>query len=157
ALAARPAAAIRWVHDNLAAGHKLGTAAHSMGTMATFGAQAWYGLEPIIDYQILIGGPGFWDVNAGCGRIHISQGFCDTDASACSGSPNSSQGPHDPVCAGGDPPNTCRVPTIMAQEGKASLYDQCINYVGATTACAPTPNDARDPTLDASSLAMTVK
>src|SRR5258708_35609945 len=79
ALAARPAAAIQWVKDHFAATTKLGTVGSSMGTAATLGAHVWYGLEPILDYQMLIGGPGVWDVNAGCGRVHISQGFCDAD------------------------------------------------------------------------------
>jgi hypothetical protein len=154
---ARPAAAIQWVKDNFAVGHKLGTVGSSMGTIATFGSHVWYGLEPIIDYQMLIGGPGYWDVNAGCGRIHISAGYCDVDASPCTGNPMSSYGNNDPAC-GTAATNNCRVPTIMAplNGGAASAYDAIINYVGATTACAPTVSDSRDASLDASSLGSTV-
>jgi hypothetical protein len=43
-----------------------------MGTAATCGALVWRGLDSAIDYQMLIGGPGFWDVNAGCGRVRVS-------------------------------------------------------------------------------------
>jgi hypothetical protein len=156
ALAARPAAVIQWVHDNFAAGHKLGTVGSSMGTAATFGAHVWYGLDSILDYQQLIGGPGFWDVNAGCGRVHITAGHCDTDASACTGTDASNFGNDDPTC-GTDATNNCRVPTMMAPKGTSgSAYNDAINYVGVTTSCAPMTPDSRDPSLDASSLAMTV-
>jgi hypothetical protein len=149
---ARPAAVIQFVHDQFGAGHKLGTVGSSMGTVATLGAHVWYGLEPIIDYQMLIGGPGMWDVNAGCGRVHISQGFCDADVSPCTGNPMSSYGDNDTAC-GSDATNNCRVPTIMAPlSGGASAYDNCINYVGMTTACAAQATDARDATLDDSSM-----
>jgi len=152
ALTARPAAAIQWIKDNFAAGKKLGTVGSSMGTVATLGAHVWHGLEPILDYQLLIGGPGMWDVNAGCGRVHISAGFCDVDATPCAGNPFSSYGNNDPTC-GAVLTNNCRVPTIMAPlSGGGSAYDNIINYVGATTACAPTQADSRDPTLDDSSM-----
>jgi hypothetical protein len=151
---ARPAAAIQWVKDHFAAGKKLGTVGSSMGTAATFGAHVWYGLEPILDYQMLIGGPGFWDVNAGCGRVHIGAGFCDVDVAACTGNPSSSFGNDDPLCSGTT--NHCRVPTVMAPRQGGSAYNDCINYVGMTTACTPMATDARDPALDASSIASTV-
>ncbi len=44
----------------------------------------------------------------------------------------------------------------MAPLGTGSAYDNVINYVGMTTACAPQPSDARDASLDASSFATTV-
>ena len=100
--AGRPAAAIQWVKDNFAQGKKLGTVGASMGTIATFGAHVWYGLDSIIDYQMLIGGPGYWDVNAGCGRVHIAAGHCDEDVSACTGNPRSSYGDDDPTCGDTD-------------------------------------------------------
>jgi hypothetical protein len=151
---ARPAAAIRWVKDNFGAGHKLGTVGSSMGTAATFGAHVWNGLESAIDYQMLIGGPGFWDVNAGCGRFHTSAGHCDVDVAPCVGNPNSSYGNDDPTC--GTPTNHCRVPTVMAPTATGSAYNDCINYVGVTTACVGMTGNARDATLDVSSLAVTV-
>jgi len=156
ALAVRPAAAIQWIKDNFAAGVKLGTVGSSMGTAATFGAHVWYGLDPILDYQMLIGGPGFWDVNAGCGRVHIAAGHCDADVSACTGNAFSSYGNDDPTCDA-TATNHCRVPTVMAPRGATgSSYNDCINYVGVTTACTPSDTDARDASLDASSLASTV-
>ncbi|HUJ57250.1 MAG TPA: hypothetical protein VLX92_02105 [Kofleriaceae bacterium] len=159
ALTARPAAAIQWVKDHFAAGQKLGTVGSSMGTAATFGAHVWQGLDAILDYQMLIGGPGFWDVNLGCGRVHQAAGFCDVDAAPCTGNAMSSFGNDDPVCPGSDTTNNCRVATVMApQTGSptGSAYDDIINYVGMTTSCSPQTTDARDASLDASSLAMTV-
>ncbi len=153
--AARPAAVIQWVKDNFAQGQKLGTVGSSMGTAATFGAHVWYGLDSIIDYQMLIGGPGFWDVNAGCGRVHTSEGHCDEDASACTGNANSSYGNDDPFC-GTSTTNNCRVPTVMAPTAAGSAYNSVINYVAMTTACVNMANDSRDSSLDDSSLAMTV-
>jgi hypothetical protein len=154
ALTARPAAAIRWVKDNFAAGKRLGTVGSSMGTAATFGAHVWNGLESAIDYQMLIGGPGFWDVNAGCGRVHTSAGHCDVDVASCTGNPNSSFGNNDPSC--GPATNNCRVPTVMAPTATGSAYNDAINYVGVTTACTPMTSNARDASLDISSLAVTV-
>lgn len=154
ALTARAAAAIRWVKNNFAVGRKLGTVGSSMGTASTFGAHVWQGLDSIIDYQMLIGGPGFWDVNAGCGRIHTSVGHCDVDVSPCVGNPNSDFGNDDPACT--TPTNNCRVPTVMAPTNNGSAYNDAINYVGVTTACTPMTNNSRDATLDVSSLAITV-
>ena len=154
ALAVRPAAAIQWVKQNFAVGKKLGTVGASFGTIATFGPHVWYGLESIIDYQMLIGGPPYWDVNMGCGRAHTSAGHCDVDVAPCTGNPNSSYGNDDPAC-GADATNQCRVPTIMAQlAGAESEFDNAINYVINSTACSPAAT--RDPDLDASSLAFTV-
>jgi hypothetical protein len=154
ALTVRAAAAIRWVKDNFAAGHRLGTVGSSMGTASTFGAHVWNGLDSIIDYQMLIGGPGFWDVNAGCGRVHTSAGHCDVDVAACTGNPNSDFGNDDPAC--GPATNNCRVPTVMAPTATGSAYNDAINYVGVTTACTPMATSSRDATLDVSSLAVTV-
>ncbi|HEY1558259.1 MAG TPA: hypothetical protein VGF94_25710, partial [Kofleriaceae bacterium] len=160
-LTARPAAALAWVKANLAAAHALGTVGGSMGTAATFGAHVWQGLDSILDYQMLIGGPGFWDVNAGCGRVHVAAGHCDADATPCTGNAMSRFGNDDPACPGGDATNSCRVATVMAPvtggtSPTGSAYDDIINYVGVTTACAPLTTDSRDPSLDASSLATTV-
>ena len=152
ALVRRPASVLKWVSDNFAAGHKLGTVGSSMGTVATFGAKVWYGLDPAIDYQLLIGGPGMWDINAGCGRAHYAAGFCDVDAAPCTGNPNSSYGDDDPACPGGDPTNMCRVPTIMA----FGTYAKLMNYVYVNQSCTPTAQDDRDPVLDESSVKFTV-
>jgi hypothetical protein len=153
ALAVRPAAALQFIADTLAHGKRLGTVGASLGAVATFGAHVWWGLDPIIDYQMLIGGPAVWDVNMGCGRDHTSAGHCDVDVAPCTGNPNSSYGNDDPTC--GSPTNNCRVPTIMAElPDGSSEFNNAINYVIAGTACAP--SDTRDPTLDASSFATTV-
>ena len=70
---------LEWVHDHLSQGHAFGTVADSMGSVATFGAVLWHGLDPIIDYQLLVGGPPMWDVNAGCGLVRYEQGYCGLD------------------------------------------------------------------------------
>jgi hypothetical protein len=127
-----------------------------MGTWATLGSHVWYGLDAILDYQMLIGGPGAWDINAGCGRVHIGQGHCDVDVSPCNGNPDSSYGNDDPVCPGGDSTNNCRVPTVMAPTATGSEYNDIINYVDANHSCAPMSPDARDAALDVSSMAFTV-
>jgi hypothetical protein len=46
----------------------------------------------------------------------------------------------------------------MAPNGgpNGSAYNDCINYVGATTSCTMQTTDSRDPALDASSIAYTV-
>jgi len=56
-----------------------GTLGCSMGTNATFGPVLWHGLDPIIDYQLFVGGPNMWDLNAQCGRRHYDQGYCAMD------------------------------------------------------------------------------
>lgn len=64
----RVAAVMRWVHDNLVpAGTKFGTAGGSGGAIATFAPVFWHGLDDIIDYQFLTGGPvATFDINAAC-------------------------------------------------------------------------------------------
>lgn len=66
----RTADVISWVSDELRnPSQPLGTVACSMGALATMAAPVWHGLDAIIDYQAMIGGPPMWDVNAGCGRL----------------------------------------------------------------------------------------
>lgn len=155
ALTVRPAAAIAWVKRELAPTSKLGTVGASFGTIATFGPHAWWGLDSILDYQMLIGGPPLWDVNVGCGRDHVAAGHCDLDVSPCTGNPNSDYGNDDPACDSPGTTNQCRVPTVMAElPDGSSEFDHAINYIHATTACAPAAT--RDPSLDASSLGSTV-
>jgi hypothetical protein len=154
ALAVRPAAAIAFVKHQFGQGKRLGTVGASFGTIATFGPHVWWGLDSILDYQLLIGGPPLWDVNVGCGRDHVAAGHCDVDVAACTGNPLSSYGNDDLLC-GESLTNHCRVPTIMAQlPDGTSEFNNAINYVIAGTACAPA--EARDPSLDDSSLATTV-
>ncbi|MFT5349685.1 MAG: hypothetical protein ACI9MF_000498, partial [Gammaproteobacteria bacterium] len=71
----RVASLIAWSHDNLSDSNKFGTLGCSMGTNATFGPVLWHGLDPIIDYQVFVGGPNMWDLNAQCARRHYKKGY----------------------------------------------------------------------------------
>ncbi|MBI4170908.1 MAG: hypothetical protein HY514_04385 [Candidatus Aenigmarchaeota archaeon] len=66
--AKRPAQLIKWIHDNIVPQQaKFGTIGCSGGSMATFSSVYWHGLDPIVDYQLLGGGPPMaWDVGAEC-------------------------------------------------------------------------------------------
>lgn len=75
----RVASMIKWTHENLTDSNMFGTLGCSMGTNATFGPVLWHGLDPIIDYQLFVGGPNMWDLNAQCGRRVYEKGYCDYD------------------------------------------------------------------------------
>jgi hypothetical protein len=101
----RPATVIRWVHDNLAAGNALGTAACSMGTVATLSPAVWWQSDTYFKYQQFVGGPANWDVNASCGKAPPpTTGFCDSDplrvcsaTQLCSGPDDTCNRPSDPM------------------------------------------------------------
>lgn len=120
----RVASAIAWVHENLAKPGKFGTAGCSMGAQATFGAVYWHDIDEIVDYQLFIGGPPLWDINAGCGRRIYAQGYCDINASvACN---------NDSDCKQLADYSKCYVPATIPL---ARLYESFANHVHATTAC----------------------
>ena len=121
----RVAGAIAWVHENLAGSGGFGTVGCSMGAQATFGAVYWHGLDDAVDYQLFIGGPPLWDINAGCGRRAYSEGYCDADAArACVGHAD---------CAGsGHDDGRCVAPGTIPL---APLYESVINHVHATSLC----------------------
>ena len=121
----RVAAVIAWVHENLAGNGAFATAACSMGSNATFLARLWHGLDPIIDYQLLVGGPNNWDLNAHCSRRQYTQGHCDADGtSVCS---------TDNECAVLAPGSKCRLPGSYAHFGVT--YEIFANHVHKTKAC----------------------
>jgi hypothetical protein len=99
----RPATVIRWIHDNIAGGTAIGTAACSMGTVATLSPGVWWQSDSYFRYQQFIGGPANWDVNASCGKSGpIANGRCDTaplhacnSSSPCSGSDDTCNRPSD--------------------------------------------------------------
>ncbi len=101
----RPATVIRWVHDNLAGGNPIGTAACSMGTVATLSPAVWWQSDSYFKYQQFIGGPANWNVNASCGKGNpIATGFCDSDPlrvcssmQPCSGPDDTCNRPSDPM------------------------------------------------------------
>ena len=123
-LTRRVAGMIAWVHENLAGPADFGTVGCSMGTQATLGAVYWHDVDPVVDYQLMVGGPGLWDVNSGCGRRIYPSGYCDLDASrACSS---------DAHCAHLSARSRCTLPGPIPL---AWLYEQVVNHVHATRAC----------------------
>ena len=124
-LTRRVAAVIAWVHEELAGEADFGTVGCSMGTQATLGAVYWHDVDPVVDYQLMVGGPALWDVNSGCGRRIHSSGYCDLDArQACRS---------DAQCAPLSPRSRCTLPGPIPL---AWLYEQVVNHVHATQACA---------------------
>ena len=73
------ASVIDWVHENISSDNMYATFGCSMGTNATFGPVLWHGLDPVIDYQMFVGGPNMWDLNAQCRRRVYTSGYCDLD------------------------------------------------------------------------------
>ncbi len=86
----RPAQLIKWIHDNIVPPQvKFGTIGCSAGSMATFSSVYWHGLDPIVDYQLLGGGPPLaWDVGATCRGVADEEqptGVCEENpAKDCS-------------------------------------------------------------------------
>ncbi len=138
----RIAAVARWVHDHLSRGHAFGTAGDSMGSAATLGAVVWHGLDSIIDYQLLVGGPPMWDVNAGCGRVRYEQGYCDQDGvTSCR---------DDGDCRG---KGSCRRPAKLPTH--SFIWEGIINYLYVSDACRPLAEGAADdphPAFESSSM-----
>ena len=123
-LTRRVASAIAWIHENLAGPAGFGTVGCSMGTQATLGAVYWHGVDEVVDYQLMVGGPGLWDINAGCGRRTYATGFCDLDATrACTSHTD---------CGSLSPRSRCKTPGTIPLTW---LYEQVVNHVHATQAC----------------------
>ena len=123
-LTRRVAGMIAWVHENLAGAADFGTVGCSMGTQATLGAVYWHDVDPVVDYQLMVGGPGLWDINSGCGRRLYPSGYCDLDARrACSSNAH---------CADLSARSRCTIPGPIPL---AWLYEQVVNHVHATRAC----------------------
>ena len=121
----RVASVIAWSHDNLSDAAMFGTLGCSMGTNATFGPVLWHGLDPIIDYQVFVGGPNMWDLNAQCGRRSYEEGFCDIDGTtSCKSDADCSAVGEVAQCFKPD-----RYTTIDL------LFNQLPNHIHATEAC----------------------
>ena len=146
ALNSRPASIIAWVHEHLAGDAEFGTWGCSMGTNATFGPVLWHGLDPIIDYQLFVGGPNMWDLNAQCGRRRYTEGYCDLDGTtSCK---------NDGDCALLGAGAHCRMPRPYREIDK--VFDGFANHVHATTACQIAQADETTqpyPAFDQSSMA----
>ena len=142
----RVASIIAWSHDNLSASTKFATLGCSMGTNATFGPVLWHGLDPIIDYQLFVGGPNMWDLNAQCGRRRYTAGYCAVDGvTACS---------NDGDCRDLGAYSLCTMP------GKYTtidlLFEQLPNHIHLTDACDIRASDNSTlayPPFDESSMA----
>ena len=128
AMTRRVAVLLAWAHEHLAGGEPFGTMSCSMGTNAIFGAVAWHGLDAAIDYQLVAGGPFFWDINRACGVGAYDHGYCSLDgATRCVENAD---------CPGADADanSFCRRPATIEQ-GEEWLYESVINHVYATQAC----------------------
>lgn len=61
----RPAAVMKWAALELAEG-PLSTLGCSGGSIATYYPRHWHGLDPLLRYQLLMGGPVMSKIEAGC-------------------------------------------------------------------------------------------
>ena len=131
----RVASVISWAHENLADSAMFGTLGCSMGTNATFGPVLWHGLDPIIDYQLFVGGPNMWDLNAQCARREYANGYCDFDAvTACT---------VDDDCRALDERSQCTKPGEYTTIDK--LFEQLPNHIHVTDACDIRASDKSTP------------
>ena len=134
----RVASVIAWTHENLAGSAAFGTVGCSMGTQATLGAVYYHDVDAVVDYQLMVGGPGLWDINSGCARRTYPTGYCDVDATrACGG---------DADCADLSPRSRCSKPGPIPL---AWLYEQVVNHVHATQACDVATADGAATTIPA--------
>ncbi|MEJ8566414.1 hypothetical protein [Elongatibacter sediminis] len=125
ALNRRVASIIAWSHRELSEEHVFATMGCSMGTNATFMPVLWHGLDPIIDYQLFVGGPNMWDLNAHCGRRQYDRGYCDLDGvTECH---------TDADCKTLGAAARCVSPRPYREIN--ALYDTFANHVHKTTAC----------------------
>ena len=126
ALNRRVASTMAFTSQNLSGSGGFNTMGCSMGTVATFGPVLWHGLDDLIDYQVLVGGPPMYDMNAGCNMETYTEGFCDLDANvACTTNAD---------CASAGETAVCSVPTQVSIP-HFSLYQSLANHVHATNAC----------------------
>ncbi|MBI4170942.1 MAG: sulfatase-like hydrolase/transferase [Candidatus Aenigmarchaeota archaeon] len=142
----RVAEALGWVHDNLIpAGLRYGTVSCSGGSVATYSPVYWHGLDAIIDYQLVGGGPpAAWDGNAVC----TGQASAGEPAGVCEDNPSKACA-SDAECTKG---YKCAFPRKSGGIGAtvlvAGVKDQ-IDYVhGLQNTCL---SGKSDPAFDASS------
>jgi hypothetical protein len=74
-VSARPAAVFKWIFSELARG-TFSTVGCSGGSIATYYPRHWYGLDPVLKYQMLAGGPVMSKIQAGCGAGPRTRGRC---------------------------------------------------------------------------------
>ena len=142
----RVAALLAWIHANLAGDAPFGAMSCSMGTNAIFGPVVWHGLDAAIDYQLVTGGPFFWDINRACGVGAYDHGYCSLDGvTRCVRNAD---------CPGADVDSNsfCRYPQAIEQ-GEEWLYESVINHVYVTRDCrilasSANPDAPRNPAFD---------
>lgn len=142
----RVAAIMAWTHEHLSGEAMFATMGCSMGTNATFMPVLWHGLDPVVDYQLFVGGPNMWDLNAQCGRRHYEEGHCDLDPTV--------ECREDADCAALGSDAHCRMPRPYVEINE--IFDTFANHVHATDACdiaAAGPQTEPYPPFDDSSMA----
>ena len=124
----RVASLFAWIHEHLAGPDMMGTLGCSMGAQATLGTVVWHGLDDIIDYQFVTGGPPIWDANAGCARRTYDHGYCVLDGTT--------QCKTDADCQSEGEPfkGRCLVPETVNREFDW-YYESVINHTHATNQC----------------------
>lgn len=71
----RPAAVMKWLYLNVSGG-PFATAGCSGGSIATYYPRHWHGLDVVLRYQLLSGGPVMSKIQAGCGGADRGKGRC---------------------------------------------------------------------------------
>lgn len=71
----RPSAVFKWVFLELAKG-RFSTVGCSGGSIATYYPRHWHGLDSVLRYQLLAGGPVMSKIQAGCGAALQGKGRC---------------------------------------------------------------------------------
>jgi hypothetical protein len=108
----------------------------------------WHGLDPIIDYQLFVGGPNMWDLNAQCNSRQYEKGYCDYDgATSCR---------KDSDCLSLGQGSQCVMPSNYTTIDK--LFEQLPNHIHVTEACDIRASDESTPAyppFDESSMGFT--
>lgn len=72
----RPAAVMKWAYKFLTEETTFSTAGCSGGSIATYYPRHWHGLDPILKYQLLGGGPVMAQIESGCRGGQAFAGRC---------------------------------------------------------------------------------
>jgi hypothetical protein len=72
----RVAAVMRWVGANVAQGERFATVGCSGGSIATYYPRHWHGLDPLLSYQLLAGGPVMSKIEWACRGSAPTFGRC---------------------------------------------------------------------------------
>lgn len=72
----RVAAVMRWISANVARGERFATVGCSGGSIATYYPRHWHGLDPLLKYQLLSGGPVMSKIEWACRGSAPTFGHC---------------------------------------------------------------------------------